>query len=371
MAKVALTFTSVEYFALALLGLMCVAGISNGSMTKGLAAALFGVLVSTVGIDGTSGVPRFTFGLPQLLGGISIIPALIGLFAISEMLTQSARFLKENEVVKVEQASSVGLVLRAHVTHKWLVLKSSLIGTFIGLLPGTGPAIASWISYGEAVRSKKTGDRFGDGEIKGLMACETSNNAVIGGAMIPLLTLGIPGDPVTAILIGAMMIQGVEPGPFFMRDQAPLFVAIIIMLLLSNVVMVVLGLLLRKVAAKVLMVPSHAVVPIVGAVAATAAYAVSYSGFDIMLLGIFGAIGFAMLRYGFPVAAVVLGIVLGPILEVNFRNALVANNMDATVFVTRPVSAVILLTIVVLLGTWIRLERRQGRPASELAKTQD
>jgi putative tricarboxylic transport membrane protein len=369
MARLALTFTSVEYFALAVLGILCVAGISQGSLTKGLAAALFGILVSTVGLDGTSGVPRFTFGMPELLGGIAIIPALIGLFAISEMLMQSRRNVSAIEALPVDNGGSIVSVIASHVQHRWIVLKSAVIGTFIGLLPGTGPAIASWIAYGDAVRTKKAGDQFGRGEIKGLIACETSNNAVIGGAMIPLLTLGIPGDPVTAILIGAMMIQGVEPGPFFLRDHSGLFIAIIIMLMLSNIAMVATFLPLRRLASKILLVPYHIIVPIVVVVAATAAYAVSYSAFDILLLGVFGFIGFLMMTNGFPVASVVLGIVLGPILEKNFRNALIANDMDMTVFITRPISGAIFLSLGAVVVLWqikLRRDAKTHRASNQL-----
>ena len=368
MARITLSFTSVEYFALAVLGILCVAGISTGSLMKGLAAALFGILVSTVGLDSTSGVPRFTFGIPDLLGGIPIIPALIGLFAIAEMLSQSRRQAPALEALEAGGSNSIMEVVGIHLHNKWIAIKSSLIGTFVGLLPGTGPAIASWIAYGEAIRGKRPQDRFAEGEVKGLIACETANNAVIGGAMIPLLTLGIPGDPVTAILIGAMMIQGVEPGPFFMRDHAGLFLAIIIMLLMSNIAMAALGLSLRRMAARVLEVPSYIVVPAVVSVAATAAYAVSSSGFDVLLLGVFGVIGFLMISNGFPVAAVVLGIVLGPILETNFRNALVANDMDISVFVTRPISGGIFLMIAALFALWQLQRRRQTRYRKAAAK---
>jgi putative tricarboxylic transport membrane protein len=217
------------------------------------------------------------------------------------------------------------------------------------------------MAYGEAMRAKKPGDRFGEGEIKGVMACETANNAVIGGAMIPLLTLGIPGDPVTAILIGAMMIQGVEPGPFFLRDHSDTFVSIIVLLMLSNIAMVCLFLPLRRAAAKILKVPFYIVVPLVIAVAACAAYAVSYSPFDILLLGIFGIIGFLMMTNGFPVAAVVLGIVLGPILEKNFRGALIANDMDLTVFFTRPISGTI-FTVVIVYGLYQLIRKMRAAP---------
>lgn len=362
MARVALSFTSVEYFALAMLGILCVAGISTGSLVKGLAAALFGILVSTVGLDSNAGVPRFIFGQPELMGGVPIIPALIGLFAIAEMLNQSRGGTAAMQVLEAKGRGSIGQTIALHVREKVTVIKSALIGTFVGVLPGTGPAIASWIAYGEAVRTRRHGEEFGKGAPRGLIAAESANNAVIGGAMIPLLTLGIPGDPVTAILIGAMMIQGVEPGPFFMRDHADLFLAVIVILLLSNVAMAVFGLGLRRVIAKVLDVPRYIIVPVVAVIAATAAYAVSYSGFDILLLGIFGVIGLLMLGHGFPVAAVVLGIVLGPILETNFRNALIANDMDLTVFITRPISGGIFLGIIVLTVIW-RLKKK--RPADQ------
>ena len=349
MARVALSFTSVEYFALSVLGILCVAGISTGSLAKGLAAALLGILISTIGLDSTSGVPRYTLGMPELLGGIPIIPALIGLFAVSEMLHQSRKNKGYEDVLVADGESSFLRVFKTQVKNKWTLFKSALIGTFVGLLPGTGPAIASWIAYGEAIRGRVTGDKFGKGEVKGLIACETSNNAVIGGAMIPLLTLGIPGDPVTAILIEAMMIHGVEPGPFFMRDHGPLFLSIVVMLLLSNIAMVLFGFSFRTVAAKVLKVPTYVVVPIVISIATVASFAISASSFDVLLLGLFGTLGFLMISNGFPVAAVVLGIVLGPILETNFRNALIAHDMDMTVFLTRPVSAGIFALMFVFL----------------------
>ncbi|MYZ47114.1 tripartite tricarboxylate transporter permease [Propylenella binzhouense] len=364
LAQVALSFTSVEYFSLALLGIVCVAGISTGSLLKGCAGALIGIFISTVGLDPTSGVPRFTFGIPDLLAGIPLIPALIGLFAISEMLMKSFRSNVAQEFLTSERRASVGNVVRDFARNKWLALKSALMGTFIGLLPGTGPAIASWVAYGEALRTKREGDKFGHGEVKGVIACEVSNNAVTGGAMIPLLTLGIPGDPVTAILIGALMIQGIEPGPFFIRDHGSVFISILILLFVSNIWMVVLGLMARRGAAQVVRVPAHILVPTISVLAAAGGFAINSSSFDVMLTVLFGGVGFLMVRYHFPVATVVLGLVLGPILESNLRNALVRSDMDPTVFFTRPISAAILLAIVVLLFVWGREDRRQRRLVS-------
>jgi putative tricarboxylic transport membrane protein len=372
LARFALTFTSVEYFSLALLGLVCVAGISEGSLIKGIGAALLGVFISTVGLDPVSGVPRMTFGMPYLLGGIEIIPAMIGLFALSEMLVKSQRPRGPEEVVMPTlQRASLRGVLRDYGSNKWLSLKSSLMGAFIGLLPGTGPAIASWVAYGDALRARKPGDTFGKGDPKGVIATETSNNAVTGGAMVPLLTLGIPGDPVTAILIGALMIHGIEPGPFFIRDYAWLFIAIVALLFLSNIWMVIIGLASRRTMSKVVQVPPHILVPTICVMAAAGSYAVHSSGFDVRLVLIFGLAGYLMVRYQFSIAAMVLGLVLGPILETNLRNALLGARMDWTVFFTRPISLSILVIMVLMLVIWNIQERRQARIAQQALTAQE
>lgn len=363
LAKFALSFTSVEYFSLALLGIVCVAGISQGSLVKGLAAALIGVLASTIGLDPTSGVPRMTFKIPELLAGVEIISALIGLFALSEMLMKAHRDQPPQEVITTSQRMSFVGLISDFAVNKWLTLKSALFGTFIGLLPGTGPAIGSWVAYGDAIRTAGDGDRYGKGEPKGIIACETANNAVTGGAMVPLLTLGIPGDPVTAILIGALMIHGIEPGPFFIRDHGWLFVAIVLLLFLSNIWMVVIGLASRGVLAKVVQVPAEILVPLICVMAAAGSFAVANSAFDVRLVFLFGVLGYLLVRFDFPVAAVVLGLVLGPILETNLRNALIGSQMDPTIFVRRPISLAILVSMVALLVIWQRQEKRAARRA--------
>ncbi|HEX6143106.1 MAG TPA: tripartite tricarboxylate transporter permease [Geminicoccaceae bacterium] len=363
LARFALKFTSAEYFSVALLGLVCVAGISEGSLAKGIAAALIGVLVSTVGLDPISGVQRFTFGEPNLLGGIPIIPALIGLFAISEMLGKARREEVHATVLPSEEEAPIRSVLMDHWRNRWLALKSAAIGSFIGLLPGTGPAIASWVSYSDALRTRKPGDQFGKGEVKGVISCEVANNAVTGGAMIPLLTLGIPGDPVTAILIGALMIQGIEPGPFFMTQQTALFVSILFLLFVSNCWMVALGLSARQLAAKVVRIPGSIMVPTITVMASAGAFAINNNPFDVILTILFGVVGYVLVQFRFPIAAVVLGIVLGPILEQNLRNALIGSSMDFTVFVTRPISAVTLAAMVFLIVVWTRRKEDFGAEA--------
>lgn len=354
LAKVALTFTSVEYFSFALIGIVCVAGISQGSMVKGLAAAFIGVLVSTVGLDPVSGVGRFMFGEPNLMAGIPTISALIGLFAIGQMLLLSSGGTVATNTLPMQKPASQRSVLLEIWRNRWLALKSAVIGSLIGVLPGTGPAIASWLSYSDAIRSAKPGDKFGRGEVKGVIACEVSNNAVTGGALVPLLTLGIPGDPVTAILIGALMIQGVHTGPFLIAQNGSLFVSILLLLFMSNVFMVVLGLSARRLAARLLSIPPGIMVPTICLMAAAGAFSLHNNAFDVRLVLIFGVLGYLMIRFGFPTAPAVLGVVLGPILEQNLRNALTVSGMDFTVFVTRPISAISLAVTAFLLYLWLK-----------------
>jgi putative tricarboxylic transport membrane protein len=365
LSRVALSFTSVEYFTFALVGIVCVAGISRGSMVKGLAAAFIGILASTVGLDPVSGVPRFLFGQPNLMGGIPTTAALIGLFAVAQMLLLTVKKPGAPEILPLQERVSILEVLRTMLRNKWLMLKSAAIGALIGILPGTGPSIASWVSYSDALRTAKPGDKYGKGEVKGVISCEVSNNAVTGGALVPLLTLGIPGDPVTAVLIGALMIQGFETGPFFIPQNTTLFYSILWLLLLSNILMLAIGLSGRRLATKVLDIPHGVMVPVILAVAGAGAFSLASNPFYLKLVIIFGLLGFLMVRFKIPTAPAVLGIVLGPILEQNLRNALTANQMDATVFLTRPISAMTLAFMCLLLWVWLKPSKTSKGDASE------
>ncbi|MBF9036098.1 C4-dicarboxylate ABC transporter permease [Rhodobacterales bacterium HKCCE2091] len=365
LARVALSFTSVEYFTFALVGIVCVAGISRGSMVKGLAAAFIGILASTVGLDPVSGVGRFLFGQPNLMGGIPTTAALIGLFAVAQMLLLSTKRRDDAEVLPAQETTPVSVVIGDLVRNKWLTLKSAAIGALIGILPGTGPSIASWVSYSDALRTAKPGDKYGKGEVKGVIACEVSNNAVTGGALVPLLTLGIPGDPVTAVLIGALMIQGFETGPFFIPQNTELFYAILLLLLVSNILMLVIGISGRKLAAKILQIPHGIMVPCILVVAGAGAFSIASNPFYLKLVIIFGLLGYLMVRFKFPTAPAVLGIVLGPILEQNLRNALTANQMDPTIFFTRPISLVTLMFMCLLLWAWLKPTKQKKGKATD------
>ena len=229
-------------------------------------------------------------------------------------------------------------------------LKSALIGTGIGILPGTGPTIAAWISYGEAAR-KKTGPA----DPRGVIAAETANNAVTGGALIPLLTLGIPGDTVTAVLIGALLIQGIDPGPFFIVEKSDLFVQILLILLIANIFILVIGLAARRSLPTILKLPPRIMIPVIGVLCVAGTFAIGNSTFDVGLMAVLGVGGYVLARFGFPMAPIVLGLVLGPMIETNLRDALVANDMDLTVFFLRPISAALLVaTILTLVWSWRR-----------------
>jgi len=356
LSNFALKFTSVEYFALGLFGLICVSAVSGGALIKGIVGAAIGMFLGTIGIDEVGGTTRFTMGLTELQGGVPLIPTLIAFFAVAEMLLQassaeSASLLPPQQIHKISRLPK--LVFR----HSWLLLKSSIIGTFIGILPGTGPTIAAWIAYGQSGRDKATADGEDAAEIKGVIAAESANNAVTGGALVPLLTLGIPGDTVTAVLIGALLIQGIDPGPFFIIEHSDLFAQILLILVVAALMTLVLGLSARRFLPKILTIPPRILLPVIGVLCATGAFAINHIPFEVGIIAVLGIAGYVLARFSFPMAPIVIGLVLGPIIEINLRNGLVANDMDLTVFITRPISAAMLIAIVVTLIWSVRRSR--------------
>ena len=346
LASLALKFGPQEYFSVSLFGLSCIAGLSGKSLAKGIFAGLFGMFLSTIGLDPIDGVSRYTFGEVGLLRGIAIVPALVGFFAITEVFvkTESIGKMEELNIPQVSlNYSKIKDYLKAYITRKWLVFRSAVIGTIVGAIPGTGAATASWISYNEAQRSSKHPEEFGKGSLDGLIASETANNAISGGAMIPLLTLGIPGDTATAVLLGALTIQGLVPGPTMLIDHYDIFSLILWMLLLGNLFMLIFGVLGSKYFPKILNVPQQILMPIILLLCVTGSYAVANSFFDVKVAIVLGVIGYFMMKFGFPLAPVVLGLILGAIVEPNFRRALVANQMDPSIFVTSPISCLFLV----------------------------
>lgn len=357
-AKIALKFGSPEYFSVAIVGLVCIAGVSGKSIVKGIAGACIGMLLGVIGMDPMDGLPRFTFGSIDLMGGIALIPALVGLFAITEVLNK-IEFHDEKEELVVQKISVKDVLPRFHEywENKLTLIKSIIIGIFVGAVPGTGPTIASWMAYNEAKRVSKEPEKFGTGCAEGIIATEASNNAVTGGALIPLLTLGVPGDTVTAILLGALMIQGLTPGPMLIVEHYDLVANLLWILIFANIGMLIVGLLGSRFFPYILRMPVQILMPIVAVLCITGGYASNSSFFDATLVTVIGVGGYILLKYGFPVAPVVLGLILGPIIEPNLRRALEGADLNPLVFVSTPLSAGLLVLAFVLV--W--LMNRSGR----------
>ncbi len=341
-------FGAAEYFAVGLLGLVCVASVSGKSFLKGIIAAALGMLIATVGMDPISGIYRFTFDNMYLSGGITMLPALIGLFAISEVFVKAENYRKDKQT-PVIQVSKITSHFKNCFNYKWLMVKSSIIGMLVGALPGTGPTIASWVSYNEAKRTSKHPEEFGQGTPEGLIASEASNNAVTGGAMIPLLTLGIPGDTVTAILLGALMIQGLTPGPMLIENNFNILASILMILVVSNLFMLVMGLLASKLFPYISKTPDNILIPLIVVLCITGGYASANSFFDVLIVAVLGLLGFVMIKFGIPIPPLVLGLVLGPIIEPNFRRALVAADMNFMAFLERPIFLSIMALTAIML----------------------
>lgn len=349
LAKVALQFSKPEYFALAVFGISIITSVSSGSIIKGIMGGVIGLFIATIGIDNLSGNLRFTFGTTYLLGGISFVPVLIGLFAFSQVLQSVEEAYKEpyeKHDVKIKRVFPTMEDLKRVIVT---VIRSSFIGTFIGCVPGTGGDIASFVSYDQAKRWSKHKDNFGNGEPEGIVAPEAGNNAVSGGAMIPMLTLGIPGDGATAIMLGALMVQGMQPGPLLFKEQASSVYSIFIGLLLANLVMGFFGFSLIRLFVKVINIPKEILLPIIFVLTFVGAYAYNNSLTDVFVMVFCGILGYFLNKVQFSMSAIVIGIILGAMAESNFRGALMMSDGNMGVFVTRPICAVFLFLAVISL----------------------
>lgn len=342
LARVATSFSKPEYFALALFGISIISSISSESVLKGIIGGFLGLFIATIGIDGMSGKMRFTFGSTYLIGGISFIPILIGLFAFAQVLQSiEDEFYNRNHHIKAIKSSvKIDRVFPTAQDLKLVmttVLRSSVIGTFIGCVPGTGGDISSWIAYNEAKRWAKDKRRFGHGDPRGICASESGNNAVSGGAMIPMLTLGIPGDGATAILMGALMAQGIQPGPLlFLKDTSRVY-AIFIGFMLANVIMGAFGFSLIRLFAKVINIPNHILIPIIILITFVGTYSYNHSMTDVYIMIGFGILGYFLKKFKFAPSAIILGIILGITAEQNFSGSLIMSGGDFSIFVRSPI----------------------------------
>lgn len=360
MTALALRFQPMDYFLLALFGLSTVGRLSTKSYAKGLVSALLGVFLALIGLDSVLGTPRLTFGIQNLKAGIPTVPALVGLFGFAEVLTAVAEGETEHQPGRLQKER---VPLRTLLREFWRSLVYCTIGTVVGALPGAGTPVASVLAYGEARRIvKKPGRPFGEGAVEGIVASESANNACIGGALIPMLTLGIPGDAVTAILLSVFLIHGLQPGPTFLMTGAESFSAIMAGGILGSLFLLLLGLLLAPRIGRLIQVPRRILLPIVTVLCVIGAYACQTRLFDVGLMLFFGLLGFLLRRRGYSVAPLTLGLVLGGMMDANFRRAVslasTADNTLAALF-GRPITLILLaLTLVTLVGNLPAVRRR-------------
>lgn len=356
LSKVALKFGTCEMFALGVFGLSIVTAVSSRSIIKGLLGAVLGLLFATVGMDATTATFRFTFGTTYLIGGIQFVPLLIGLFAFSQCLLTAEEDIKKMAKGKGEKLTQV-LPTKSDIKRTGpTIFISALIGTFIGAIPGTGGDIASWIGYNEAKRLSKHPEEFGNGAPEGIAAPEAANNAVSGGALIPLLTLGIPGDSCTAIMLGALMMQGVTPGPLLMTTQPVKVYSIIISLFVANIFMCILGYGGIRIFSKISLIPMKWLNPIIFVFCAVGTFAINNSIYDVFMMIIAGIVGYVLVKLDFCMPPIILGLILGRTVEQNLRRTLTISDGSFTIFLHHPI-AMVLLSIAVVSLFWPIINR--------------
>ena len=349
LAEVALKFGPAEYFSLMVLGLVGATVLAHGSLVKAIAMTLLGLLLGLIGTDVNSGVARFTFGLAELSDGIGFIIIAMGLFGFAEITLNLER--GESREVFVKKITNIMPTWQDIKDSSGAVLRGSAIGSVLGILPGGGALLSSFAAY---TLEKKIGDtsNFGKGEIRGVAAPEAANNAGAQTSFIPLLTLGIPSNPVMALMIGAMMIQGIAPGPQVMTEKPDLFWGLIVSMWIGNLMLVILNLPLIGIWVKLLTVPYRLLYPSILLFCCVGVYSLSNQPFDVMLAALFGILGYVFIKLECEPAPLILGFILGPLMEENLRRAMLLSRGDATVFFTKPISGVLLgIAIVLLLVT--------------------
>lgn len=365
-ASVAVKFGPAEIFALVIFGLSTIVSLSEASLSKGLLAGLFGLLLTTIGLDPVMGLQRYTFGSAGLMTGIGMMPVMIGMFALPEIMETFVN-ARKNEGRHKEEKTSKEKVKAAFPTLKeikanfFLLLKSAAIGTGMGSIPGTGGPVASFIAYDQA---KRKNPKCGTGVIEGVAAPEAANNGVTGGALIPLLTLGIPGDTATAILLGAFLIHGLAPGPLLFQNQGPLVYAIFISIFIIYAMVLVIQFFGIRLFVKVLDIPKVILMGIILVMTVVGSFAINLNFMDVVIMFGAGLLGTFMKRYGFPITPLILALVLGYTIEDNFRKALVLSDGSFSIFVKSPVSTVFLLLALVIMVAPIlgpKIKRRKKR----------
>jgi putative tricarboxylic transport membrane protein len=361
LAELALRFGSYEFFWLAVFGV-----VISGQLTalddplKGYIAGILGLLIAMVGMEGIHAYQRFTFGISELGAGIDLIPAMVGAFGFAEILN----VMKEKLGAKPVSASDRVVPRFADIwRYKRTIFRSGIIGTIVGIIPGVGEDIGAWASYAAARRASKEKDLFGKGSVEGLTAAETGNSAVVPGALIPALTLAIPGSAPAAVLIAALFIHGVRPGPMLMIENPTFVYEVVAILVLATLAITIYGLSLTKLLVRVLLIPREKLMPVIYVLCVIGPYAITQRMFDVWVMVAFGILGFVLRQMKYPMAPLVLGIILGDLLDTNLRRGLVLTNGDPTPFFTRPISLILCVATVLTILFSIPLVQRLVREA--------
>ncbi|HLQ83081.1 MAG TPA: tripartite tricarboxylate transporter permease [Pseudogracilibacillus sp.] len=350
----ALKFGPPEYFMLMVMGLLTLVWMTEGSKLKGFISALIGIGVATIGVDVITGVPRFTFGSPELIDGVNFVPVAVGLFGIGEILYRiydGSHKSTEDKTMDLSLKSKENWPKpKELIQSTWSFLRSSVIGFVTGVLPGAGATIASFFTYTTEKKLSKEPEKFGTGHIPGLIAPESSNNAATAGSMIPLLTLGIPGSAATAVLLGAFLMFDLEPGPLLMKNNPEFSWGIISSMYLGNIALLVVNIIAIPLFLYVIKTPYRLLIPIILILCTVGTYSLNNNIMEIWILFIFGVIGFFMKHYGYSPASLVLALVLGPLVEDNLRQSLIASHNGLGIFLSRPISLALLIVILIIVA---------------------
>lgn len=369
LASFALKFGSPEYFGLLLLGLTLVIYLSRGSIIKGLMMGAFGLILSCVGLDSIQASPRMTFNIMQLWDGIGLVPVAMGLFGISEALLNIEK--NESPDVLKTKIKSFLPTLADWAQSKWAIIRGTLLGFFLGILPGGNPVIASFLSYGLEKKIAKEPERFGKGAIEGVAGPEAANNAATSGGFIPLFTLGIPSNITMALMFGALLIHGVRPGPFLLKDHADLFWGVICSMYIGNVMLLILNLPLIPLWVQVLKVPYKILFPLILLFCIVGSYSLNNSTFDVMVMMIFGLLGYLFKKFEFEGAPLILAFVLGPMFETNLRQSLLFSKGSFMIFFNRPIAAVLISVALIVLITSFLPNFRKAKEELDVAVQDD
>lgn len=362
-AKIAAQLGTAEYFMVCVFGLTIIAGVSGKSMVKGLIAACLGLLISCIGSDPMTSYDRFTFGIPRLYLGLDLAICLIGLFALVEIMAKAEKPLGQLNL-DARQIKDDGIITKSEYKRMARpVLLSSIIGVLVGIIPGTGASEASWFSYNTAKNMSKHPEEFGHGSVEGIAAAESANNAVTGATLIPLLTLGIPGDGTVAIMLSALMINGLNPGLSLFTTQGDIMYAIMLGLILVNVFMLLQGKFLTSLFAKVVSIPQEILTPIIVIFCFAGAYSVNETFFDVGVALIFGILAWILRKLELPPVPILLGLVLGSMTETNFRRALLISNGSPSIFFSSVYCIIFLILIIAAVGAIVRGKMKDRKAA--------